>query len=281
MKLPISVIVLTYNEEQNIEDCLKGISGLFEVVFVVDSFSTDKTLALARKFTEHIYEHPFENYSVQRNWAQANLPIRTEWVLHLDADEQITPELLDNLNKIFSHLPIKSDGFLVSRRTIFRGRWIKHGGHYPVYHLRTFKKHLGKCEERLYDQHFLLEGKIAKIKGDIINVITGDLNLWQARHRKWASLEAEEVLLSKERIKKNVDSSANPIEARRWLRYNRYYKMPLFIRPFMYFFYRYIIKLGFLDGIEGLVFHFYQGLWYRLIVDINIYKLKRKTQCIS
>jgi glycosyltransferase involved in cell wall biosynthesis len=280
MKMPVSVIVLTCNEEKNIEDCLKSVADYAEELFIVDSFSTDNTIELSRQYTDRIYQHRFENYSAQRNWAQDNLPIKNEWIFHLDADERATPELLANLSRIFSRSKIDADAFLVSRRTIFRNRWIRFGGHYPVYHLRIYRKNSGRCEDRLYDQHFTSRGRILQVKGDIINIITPDLTQWQATHKKWAYLEAKEYLLSKDSKGKNTNALAAPIQKRKISRYKFYYKMPLFIRPFIYFFYRYIIKLGFLDGRQGLVFHFMHGFWYRFIVDMEIFNLRRK-KCIS
>ena len=275
MEMSISVIVLTCNEEKNIEDCLRSVDGHVEDIFIVDSFSTDKTLAIARKYTDLIYEHHFQNYSAQRNWAQDNLPIRNEWIFHLDADERATPELLDSLSRIFSRSNIDADAFLVSRKTIFRNRWIRFGGHYPVYHLRIYRKNSGRCEDRLYDQHFISNGRIFWAKGDIINIITPELKQWKATHKKWAHLEAEEYLLYKEGRSINTDFLARPIQKRKIRRYKLYYKMPLFIRPFLYFFYRYIIKWGFLEGKEGLVFHFMHGFWYRFIVDVEIFNTRR------
>jgi glycosyltransferase involved in cell wall biosynthesis len=279
MRLPISVIILTYNEEQNIKDCLLSIYSWTDEIFVVDSGSIDKTLEIAKEFTDKIYQHTFENFSQQRNWAQDNLPIKNEWVLHVDADERISPELIFELGKIFSS-DINADGFMVPRRTIFRGRWIRHGGHYPVYHLRIFRKNKGRSEQRLYDQHYVVAGKVLRINADIINVINVDLASWKERHRKWANLEAQEVLFNKGRIM-NIRFIGSPIERRNWLRCKVYYRMPLFVRSFVYFLYRYIIKLGFLDGRKGLVFHFWQGLWYRLLVDIKIVELRNKIKCIS
>lgn len=270
-KLPISAIILTFNEERNIEDCLRSIYDWIDEIFIVDSGSTDRTLGVAKKYIQKIYYHPFENFAQQRNWSQENLPIKNEWIFHLDADERASPELVLELERIFSS-NIDVDGFMVARRTVFRGKWIRYGGHYPVYHLRIFKKDKGRSEERLYDQNYIVNGKVLKIKGDIINIINPDIELWKMRHKKWAYLEAQEVLFNKNRIM-NIKFDGSPIERRNWFRYKIYYKLPLFIRPFIYFFYRYILRLGFLDGIQGLAFHFWHGFWYRLLVDIKICRL--------
>jgi glycosyltransferase involved in cell wall biosynthesis len=272
-KLPISVIILTYDEEANIRHCLESVSGWVEEIFIVDSGSTDRTLEIAKEYTTKIYKHPFENFARQRNWAQENLPIKNEWLFHLDADERVSHDLASELRKLFSS-GIAADGFMAARRTIFRDRWMRYGGHYPVYHLRIFKKSKGRSEERLYDQNYIVNGKVSALKGDIINIINPDLRSWKERHARWAYLEAQEILYNKNR-EMNIKFMGTPIEMRNWLRYKIYYNMPVFIRAFIYFFYRYIIRLGFLDGRQGLVFHFWQGLWYRLLVDIKILELKR------
>ncbi|OGW75109.1 MAG: hypothetical protein A2Z72_05720 [Omnitrophica bacterium RBG_13_46_9] len=279
MKLPISVIVLTYNEEDNIRDCLESVQGWADELFIVDSGSNDKTMEIAREYTDKIYTHPFKDYADQRNWVQSSLPIKNEWIFHLDADERVSRELIAELEERF-HPKIDIDGFMMSRKTIFRNKWIKHGGHYPVYHLRIFKKSKGRCEERLYDQHFIVDGKIEKVKGDIINIIEPDLRLLNAKQRKWAHSEAREILLNKKRTI-NVKFKGTPIERRNWFRYNIYYAMPLFIRPTVYFLYRFVIRLGFLDGPEGLIFHFWQGLWYRFLVDREIFRMRTRHQYIS
>ncbi len=273
-KLPIAAIIITLNEENNLEDCLKSLSPWVDEIFVVDSGSTDKTLEIAGHYTQKISYHAFENFAHQRNWAQDNLMIKNEWVLHLDADEMISPELAQSLQEIFSAGP-DVDGIMASRRTVFRGKWIRFGGHYPVYRNCIFKKSKGRSEDRLYDQNYIVNGKVVCARGDIINIINPELSEWKARHRRWAVLEAREIL-ENQKGSKRIDLAGTPIERRSWFRYNVYYKAPLFVRPLVYFFYRYILRLGFLDGVQGAVFHFWQGLWYRLLVDKEVLKLKRK-----
>ncbi len=280
-KLPLSVIILTYNEEKNIEECLKSVYDWVDEIFIVDSGSTDKTLEIAKSYTDKIYQHPFKDYGKQRNWAQDNLPINKEWIFHLDADERVSSELSEELKGIFSRPVDIADGFLVSRKTVFMGRWIKHGGHYPAYHLRIFRKDCGRCEDRIYDQHFYVNGKIKTLKKDIIDTVTSDLDNWVFRHNRWASLEAVETIQNKvyRRTHKNYkikpDIKGSPIEKKRWLR-KKYYTLPMFIRPFFYFIYRYFFRLGFLDGKEGLIFHFLQGFWFRFLVDAKIYEMGKK-----
>lgn len=271
MKLPISVIILTCDEEKNINGCLDNVSSWADEIFIVDSGSKDRTLEYAGKYTDKIYNHQFENYAKQRNWAQGALPIKNEWVLHLDADERISPELLSEFFKIFSASTI-FDGFMMPRKTIFRGRWIRYGGHYPSYHMRLFKKDKGKSEERYYDQHYIVNGRTAVLKGDIINMVTSDINALINANK--VALEAKEILFNDDRVI-NIKFRGNPIEHINWVRYKIYYRMPLFIRPILYFLYRYFLRLGFLDGEEGLAFHFYQGFLFRFLIDMEIFKYKR------
>jgi glycosyltransferase involved in cell wall biosynthesis len=271
---PIAAVVLTHNEERNLPDCLASLAGWVREIFVVDSGSTDGTLAIARKAGATVLQHSFEHYGAQRNWAIDNLPITAPWTLHIDADERITPELCESITAALARQPSSSgqtDGFLISRRTMFMGRWIRHGGHYPAWHLRLIRTGAGRCEDRLYDQHFYVSGAVQKLQGDLIDTLTPDLATFTARHLRWAALEAaehEEAPNAIGRIRGRL-ATDNAIERRRWLR-DWYARLPLFVRPTAYFLYRYVVRLGFLDGRAGLVFHVLQGFWFRFLVDALI-----------
>ena len=276
MPLPISVIILTFNEEKNLPDCLSALDGLAEQVVVVDSGSTDRTLEIARNWGAEIVEHPFQYYSQQRNWALDNLPLRCEWTLQLDADHRVTPELQRMLREIFSPLPPAGiNGYMVSRRTMFLDKWIRYGGHYPVYHAVLFRRSAGRCEDKLYDQHFVVQGEVRKLRGDIIDIITDSLTTFTERHNRWASLEALDqsqttIHADSRRIQAKIGGT--PMEKRRFLK-SVYERLPLFVRPLLYFFIRYFLRLGFLDGRRGLIFHFLQGFWFRFLVDAKIFEL--------
>ena len=275
--LDLTTVLLTYNEELNLPECLESLRCLDSQVVVVDSGSADHTREIAVDSGAQVVEHVFENYGAQRNWALQNIPIETEWVLNIDADERLTPELRDSIAGALAGPPDEVNGYLLRRRTVFLGQWIKHGGHYPSYHARLFRKGKGRCEDRLYDQHFIVEGKVEQLSGDMIDE-TNHLADWWARHARWAKMEAQEILYgdaSAGRLKGNFDGS--PIERRRWLRQRVYYRLPLFVRPALYYIYRYFIRLGFLDGRRGFVFHLLQGFSYRFKVDVHILKLRLGT----
>jgi glycosyltransferase involved in cell wall biosynthesis len=274
----VSVVVLAHNEEVNLPACMASLDGLVCDLFVVDSGSTDRTRDIAAAAGATVVEHPFDNYSAQRNWAQQNLPLRTDWVLHLDSDERLTPELVAEINSVLADPPADVDGFLFRKRTVFMGRWIRHGGHYPAYHLRLFRKDHGNCEHRLYDQHFVVVGKTVSLQHDYIDVLTSDLNQWTTRHLRWAELEAREALNGEhDSSRVHADAFGDPIQRRRWLREGFYARWPLFVRPFLYWIYRYFFRLGFLDGREGLIFHFLQGCWFRFMIDARMYELRKRS----
>jgi len=278
-KLPITGIILTLNEENNLTECLESIKALCTEIFIIDSGSTDKTIEIATQYTDKIFSHTFENYSKQRNWALENLPIKNEWILNLDADHRVNSKLKDELIILF-HKGIPSDinGILISRKTIFMGKWIKHGGHFPTYHANFFRKGFGKCEEKLYDQHFLVKGNLLKLKGEIVDIITDSLINFTERHNKWSTLEAIYQLTAGENdeiLASNIFGHA--IQRRRALK-SLYEKFPMFIRPFLYFIQRYFLRLGFLDGKEGLIFHFLQGFWFRFLIDSKVYDIERRAR---
>ena len=273
----ISVVILTFNEELNLLDCLRSLAGLDCEIFVVDSGSTDRTAEIARCAGATVFSHPFDGYAKQRNWALENLPFSCEWVLNLDADERLTPELAREICETFVEAPTGVDGFMLRRRTVFMGRWIRYGAHYPNHQLRIFRRSHGVCEDRLYDQHFMVRGAVGSMRHDYIDIVCSQLSTWSIRHIKWAGAEADEMSRRDASDTSRVRASltAGPIARKRWLREKIYNRAPMFVRPLTYWIYRYFFRLGFLDGKEGLVFHFLQGFWYRFLVDAIVEERNR------
>ena len=259
--------------------CLESIKGLPFPVFVVDSYSTDRTLSILEQKKIPYAQHPFENYAKQRNWAQQNNPFQSEWVFHLDAGERLTPTLADWMCHQFDPDQLEYDGYMFSRKTVFFNRWIRYGGHYPNFHLRLYRVSEGSCEDKVYDQHFVVKGSVKIVrKGiDIIDTVADNLNDFTSSHARWALFEAVEILSAQKQTGEvKMSLFGTPIEKRRWLKNNVFQKAPMFSRSFVYFLYRYFIKLGFLDGAVGLVFHFLQGFWFRFLVDAMAYEMKAK-----
>lgn len=260
-KSSIAAVILAFNEELNIEKCLKSISGLVSEIFVIDSFSTDKTLEIAGRYGAKIFKHPFKNQAEQFNWALDNLDIKSDWILKLDADEYLTPELADEIREAVDSAPAVS-GYLIKRRVYFMGRWIRHGGYYPIWFLRLWRKGMGCSEDREMDEHMiLLKGEAGRLKNDFVDDNRKGLKEWIERHKKYSEREARDVL------KGGVANDSKR---------SFYYHLPPFFRPCLYFFYRFFIRLGFLDGKEGLVFHSLQGFWYRFLVDMKLFKVRLK-----
>ena len=275
----LSVIILTKNEEANLLNCLNSLQKLNAEIFVVDSGSTDQTVEIAQKAGCQVFEHPFENQAKQLNWAIQNLPIATPWLMRLDADERLTPELAEELKLVLPQTSDDITGYQVKRRVFFMNRWIRHGGYYPTWLLRIWRTGLGTCEQRWMDEHIVLsQGKVANLQQDIIDENKKDLSFWIDKHNHYADREVKDLLnINVEQddplLKKGQLSQASQ---RRWIKKNFYGRSPLFLRAFLYFLMRYTIGLGFLDGKEGLIFHFLQGFWYRFLVDAKIYELRKK-----
>jgi glycosyltransferase involved in cell wall biosynthesis len=271
--MPISVIVLTFNSEATIGATLESARRVSDDIHMVDSYSTDRTLEIARLAGVQIVQHPFENYGAQRNWAIETLPLKHDWQLHLDADERLSDELaalLPGLTRAGQSDSVV--GYYIPRLVHFHHRPLRHGGMYPIYHLRLFRRGRGRCETRKYDQHFQVDGPTANLDAPMIDDIRLPLGEWTARHNRWADMEVEEIL--------NPDSAAiqagagNPVAEKRSQR-GFYYRQPLVLRAFLLFLYRYVWKRGFLDGTEGLIFYVLQTFWFRFLVDAKLYERRK------
>lgn len=276
---PVTVVVLAFNEERNLAGCLESVAGWTAGVFVVDSGSTDGTTAIARRFGAHVAVHPFETHAQQWDWALANLPIATDWVFGLDADQRVTPELQRALLAALADGDTTAvNGFFVSRRQIFRGTWIRHGGYYPKYMLKVFRRRAVRLDpSELVDHHFHVDGPVRTLDGDIIeaNLNEARICVWTDKHNRYAVLQArQDLALAGSAAREKVTAIFGSPDARmRWLK-QVWRRLPLFLRPCLYVFYRYVIRLGFLDGKQGFVFHVLQAFWYRLLVDINVDELR-------
>jgi glycosyltransferase involved in cell wall biosynthesis len=275
----LAVLILTANEEKNIGKCVRSILPLTNRIFVVDSGSTDGTVALCRELGVTVAERAWTTYADQFNWGLDHCDFGTDWVMRMDADEELLPELVDALRGFLAQPEPDVSGVYIRRRVYFMGRWIRHGSYYPTWLLRVFRTGVGRCEALWMDEHIVLSrGRSIEIAADIIDKNNKDLTFWTDKHNKYASREVRDI------VERRRDAADGVLESglgqgqasrRRWLKDNVYSRMPLFVRPFLYFFYRYFVRLGFLDGREGLIFHFLQGFWYRFLVDAKLYEWRR------
>lgn len=275
----ISVIILTYNEDKHIERCIKKVKPIAKEIFVIDSFSNDDTVQISKRCGAKVLQNKWNNnYAEQFNWALSNTPITTKWVLRLDADEYLNPKLIEEINNNISELSNDITGVVFKRRHIFLEKWIKRGV-YPVKLLRLFVYKKGVCENRWMDEHIqLLEGTSVEFKHDFVDHNLNNLSWWIQKHNGYAIREAVDLLDIELNLLGKTNSSINLTEQameKRKKKY-KYAKKPLFWRSFAYFFYRYFYKLGFLEGKEAFLWHFFQGWWYRTLVDAKVWEIKKE-----
>ncbi|NKI36440.1 glycosyltransferase family 2 protein [Wenzhouxiangella sp. XN79A] len=285
--MKLTAVILTLNESRHLRRCLEGLHGVVDGVLVADSFSTDETLAIAEAHGARVVKQPWVNYATQFNWALTQLDPDTDWVLRIDADEVLTPELAAEIRERLPTLGPEIDGVYVGRRMTFQGRMIRHGGLFPVRVLRLFRPGRGACENRWMDEHIKVAGATANFRGELIDDNLNSLTWWTEKHNKYASREAVDLLNLRYGFMPH-DSVANIRDGsqagiKRWLKERIYARLPGGFRAFAYFFYRYFLRFGFLDGRAGLAFHFLQGFWYRYLVDAKVAEVGRymKTNDVS
>jgi glycosyltransferase involved in cell wall biosynthesis len=265
-----AVIVLSFNSEETLGATLSRARLVSDGIFVVDSGSVDGSVEIARQAGATVVEHPFEHYGAQRNWAIDNLAVTAPWQLHLDADEWMDDRLVEAIRALPEDPP--QSGYFLPRYVRFLGRVMRHGGMSPTWHLRLFRSGVGRCEDRKYDQHFLVtSGTTGQLPGAVIDDIRMTLSEWTARHNRWSDGEVAELESREAAGRIRADARGNPVERKRFLR-ERYEQMPLFVRSFCLFAYRYFLRLGFLDGTEGFVFWVLQTFWFRFLVDAKIWE---------
>ncbi len=281
--LDLSIIILTYNEEIHIRRCLDNISPLAKDIFIIDSYSTDRTLEIARGYPNvHILQNKWENnYARQFNWALENAHIKTEWVLRLDADEYLLPELIGEVRDKLPTLTDEICGIVIKRRHIFMDQWMRRGT-YPVKLLRFFRYGSGICEQRLMDEHIqLLEGQSIEFDNDFCDHNLNNLSWFCHKHVNYAIREAVDLLDIEYGLTGAADTDENRQIAEqahmKRLKKHRYAGQPLFWRSFAYFCYRYFFKGACLEGRIGFLWSFIQGWWYRTLVDAKVLEIKKKS----
>lgn len=286
--IKVIAIVLTFNSENSIAEVIRSCKNITSRILVVDSFSSDKTIDITSSLGCEVVKHEFDNYSKQRNWAQAYACLEPEdWVLHVDSDEIISPELAKSIRAVTAEDSQEFDGYLVRRLSYFLGHPIRFGYINPSWHLRLFRASKGCCENRLYDQHFIVPGKTKKLDGLLLDLQLTTLEMWTASHNRWSSAEALEIFSQSQSSDSN-NSQTLPANLRgdlrmqkRWLKNNLYYRSPLFLRAFIFFIYSYFFRLGFLDGRVGLIYNVLQAFWFKFLIDSKLVEIKLNSKTMS
>jgi glycosyltransferase involved in cell wall biosynthesis len=274
----LTAIVLTLNEELHLERCLENIIRITDEIVVLDCFSSDSTELIARKYNARFIRHKWINHASQFNFALSCLDKNSQWVLRIDADEFLSDDLINNIQLILKGPNLDIDGFFCNRKIVFHGNIIRYGGIFPIKTLRLFRYGKGRCENRWMDEHIKVQGLTQTLSGEIIDENLNSLTWWTDKHNKYASREAVDLLNLEYHFMPH-DSIAelkinNSTGFKRWLKEHIYARLSPGFRAFIYFFYRYFIRLGFLDGKAGFSFHFLQGFWYRFLVDAKVTEVK-------
>ena len=273
MSAPVSILVPTLDEELNLPDCLDSVSWADEV-FVVDSYSRDRTVEIAEKRGAQVVQHPFESYSRQKNWALDTLPFRNEWVMILDADERVTPELRCEIESVLPNADCA--GYYLNRRVIFLGRWIHHAGWYPNWNLRLFRHQLGRYDGREVHEHVVLNGPVGYLRKDLVHLDRRGLEAFVARHNRYSTLEASARFKAEcdtpDRARLPVSLLASPVQRKRFLRERVWPRVPA--KPLALFVYMYVLRRGFLDGRAGLALCIFQA-FQEFMVGLKLAELRR------
>lgn len=278
--LDLSVIILTYNEEIHIRRCIERVLLIAKKIYIVDSFSTDKTVQIAEELGAEVIRHEWPgNQAEQFNWMIDNVEIETEWILRLDADEYLLPELVEELKDVLPTTKKCVSAFSLSLARAFQGRILRHGIVNDVRIVRLFRKGMARYEKRMMDEHLsVLSGDVVSLKNQFVDDNIMPIGAFIVKHNDYASREAALLLDAEYHFSGNevVAQDHGEIVEKKRAQKNRYARLPLFWRGFGYFLYRYIFKLGFLDGKEGFLWDFLQGWWYRTLVDAKIFEIKKK-----
>jgi glycosyltransferase involved in cell wall biosynthesis len=283
MTIPLSVLVTTRNEEANVERCLRSVHGFADQVFVLDSESTDRTVEIAEAYAE-VHALAYDHTRIIPwifQWGLDNLPLRNDWVLILEADQAVTPALQREIAALLARPEgIRENGFYIHRRQIFRGKPLRFGGYGSKLLLKLFRRSRSELDPVEQDTRVYVRGPVGRLRAPLEewNRKEDEIQFYLHKHLRYAEAFAQEELARRRRglhWKVTPRLFGTPDERVLWLK-ARYYRMPLFVRPMLYFVYRYFFLFGILDGKTGFVFHFLQAFWFRLIVDIRLEELLRQ-----
>lgn len=259
----ISVLILTYNEEANIADCIGSLPWRGDV-HVLDSQSTDRTIAIAISLGARVTVKSFEGYATQRNAGLA-LPFKHEWIVMLDADERMTPELAIEIEKATASAAVGVAMFRVRRRDMFMGRWLRRSSGYPTWFPRVFRRGRAKVQREI-NETYLADGEVRQLIGHLNHFpFNNGIDWWFDRHNRYSAMEAR-LLLDGRRAPVAFPSATDPARRRAALKALAY-RLPL--RPYAAFLYLYVVRGGFLDGRPGWVYA-NMRLAYEIMINAKV-----------
>lgn len=273
-KLPVSVLIMTQNEQENVRYAVESVINTFNQVIITDSFSIDKTLEILKEYPGvNIYSHKFENWAHQRNWMLENCDIQNEKVLFLDADEYLTPAFVSELKGVLDS-GVNFSSILITPKFIFMGCWLRYAYGHPKIR-RVFS-----CSVRFLSsgarEYAIIAGPTLELQFPIIHCDHKPLSAWITKHSNNAKREALYYFKCKlNDVEVNNTPIAPKLKAKLWVRHNIWNRLPLFVRPLFYFIYRYFFNLGFLDGRVGFLYCFLHALWYPILIDASIIEMQQ------
>lgn len=283
-KIPVSVLIPAKNEELNLPACLESVAVADEI-FVVDSQSEDRSIEIAEQHGAKVVQFHFNgSWPKKKNWSLENLPFRNEWVLIVDCDERITPELWTEIATVIKNEDY--NGYYLNRKVFFLGKWIRFGGKYPDWNLRLFKHKQGHYEnlktgdipntgDNEVHEHVILNGNVGYLKEDMLHIDFRDIYQWLARHNRYSNWEAKVYynLLTGKDNSGTIDAKlfGNAVQRKRFLK-KIWVRLPF--KPLLRFILFYFIRLGFLDGEAGYIYGRLLSQ-YEYQIGVKLYELRK------
>lgn len=275
-KQNITAIILTYNEEKHLARCIESLLPVVNRICIIDSNSLDRTTEIANRLGASVLKNPWKNYATQFQWGLDHADIQDEWTMRIDADEYLEPALQQSIRE-FVKSPGKFNAAYFRRKIVFMEQPITHGFFYPEMMLRLWKTGEGHIEQRWMDEHVIVKNASSTaLSGDLVDANLNDLAWWTQKHVGYATREVYDIISTREKARQHPSTEhlSGQAKRKRFLKEQIYAKLPTAVRSSCYFFYRYILGRGFLDGKAGFYFHFLQAYWYRTLVDAKCLELE-------
>ena len=279
----LTIVILTYNEEIHIERCIRSLQPIANKIYIVDSFSSDRTVEIARSLGAEVEQRKWKNYADQFQWGLEHCGAGADsWIMRMDADEYLEPDLQRELQELLPNLPDDVDGIYLKRKVFFYRKWIRYGGVYPLVLLRIWRAGKGRIEQRWMDEHVVLlpGARTIAFEMNLVDDNRKGISFWISKHNQYASREAVDLLNQKYALLKHDDAlmaiDDPQAKRKRLIKEKVYSRLPVGIRAFFYFCYRYFLRWGFLDGRQGFIWDFMQGCWYGWGVDIKVMEIEER-----